>query len=115
MKNDDLYNYMMLPTRMIHQSFRYVLGRMTGAVSTWVDWAVDNWKDIPEEEKVTIRRELKQAFDLYNKDTKNIFKYLGMSCNREQWIKLNRVIELERLDKLREEGKFNEECGEIEY
>ena len=114
MKNDDLYNYMELPTIMIHQSFRYVLGRRTYAVGVWVDWAVENWKSIPEKEKITIREELKKAFELDCRDKDKEFKHLGDDCDKAYWIKLNRVIDLERLDKLSTEER-SAGCDEIYY
>ena len=75
----------LLPEWMIHQSFRYCLGRMTYAVSVWIDWAVDNWDDIPENTQKLIKRELQEAFDL-DKCVKS--GILGMDMDKEQWKRL---------------------------
>lgn len=78
---------MSCPDFMIHQSFRYVLGRMTYAVSQWCDWAVDNWDDIPEGEKNIVIRELEEAFDQDDsaRDSGRPFLPLGHDCDRRQW------------------------------
>lgn len=76
-----------LPEHMIHQSFRYVLGRMSYAVSEWVDWCVRAWPDIPESERAIIRRELDEAFMRaeYCDQIGAHFSPLGSECDREQW------------------------------
>jgi len=71
-----------MPTRMIHQSFRYVLGRASYAVSDWVDWAVAYWDEIPGEEKRIIVRELEEAFDHRDPD------HMGMECDRREWVRI---------------------------
>ena len=38
---------MKIPDWMIVYSFRYCLGRMTYAVSDFVEWAIENWDNIP--------------------------------------------------------------------
>jgi hypothetical protein len=79
---------MELPDSMIHQSFRYVLGRMTYAVGVWCDWAVANWDKIPNSEKAIIERELEEAFDLDDTTRRtggSDFLPLGHDCDRQQW------------------------------
>lgn len=78
-----------IPPWMIHQSFRYVLGRRTYAVSQWVDWACANWDTIPDSEKRIIVNELEEAFE---RDDECRAKWdsqytlpLGDDCDREQW------------------------------
>uniref|UniRef100_A0A6M3IUB2 Uncharacterized protein n=1 Tax=viral metagenome TaxID=1070528 RepID=A0A6M3IUB2_9ZZZZ len=92
MKDNDLHTCMMLPTFMIYQSFRYVLGRRTGVVGMWVDWAINHWMDFPEMEKVFISRELDDAFILFSRDTDNKRKYLGDDCDIAYWVRLRKVI-----------------------
>lgn len=87
---------MELPEWMIHQSFRYILGRMTYAVSTWVDWAVENWDQIPDHEKGIIIRELDEEFikdDAVRKREKTgiFYRPLGMDTDREQWERVRKL------------------------
>ena len=77
-----------LPEHMIHQSFRYVLGRMSYAVSEWVDWCVQAWPEIPVSERAIIQRELEAAFehdDMLGKTARAHFSPLGSDCDRAQW------------------------------
>ena len=77
-----------LPAWMIHQSFRYCLGRRTYAVSDFVDWALTNFEQIPESTKSIMLRELKEAF-AHNRG-------LGDPCDCEQWQKLLEALKNER-------------------
>lgn len=81
-----------IPPWMIHQSFRYVIGRRTYAVSQWVDWACANWDAIPPSERDVIVRELEEAFGRDDKlRGRGDWEYalpLGDDCDREQWEKL---------------------------
>ena len=82
------------PDFMIHQSFRYVLGRMTYAVSNWCDWAVANWDKIPEGERAIIERELEEAFekdDAQRETETRLWLPLGHDCDREQWERVRAV------------------------
>ena len=79
-----------LPTWMIHQSFRYCLGRRTYAVSDFVDWALTNFNRLPESTKSIMLRELKEAF-AHNRG-------LGDQCDREQWQKLLKGLEVQSTD-----------------
>ena len=83
-----------LPERMIHQSFRYCLGRMTYAVSEWCDWAVANWDKIPEGEKQIIGKELEEAFTrdaiLMPKERPH-FSPLGHNQDKQQWERVRRL------------------------
>lgn len=77
-----------LPEHMIHQSFRYIIGRMSYAVSEWVDWCVQAWPEIPVSERAIIQRELEAAFerdDMLGKTARAHFSPLGSECDREQW------------------------------
>jgi hypothetical protein len=81
-------NNMDLPDSMIHQSFRYVLGRMTLAVCVWCNWAVANWDKIPNSEKAIIERELDEVFDMDDnarRTCRSDFLPLGHDCDRQQW------------------------------
>lgn len=78
-----------LPVWMIHQSFRYTLGRMTYAVGMFVDWAIKNWDRIPDIEKDIISRELKEAFNMYEKTG----RCLGHDIDVLDWRKLLDFIE----------------------
>jgi len=86
---------MNLPDRMIHQSFRYVLGRRTYAVSDWCNWFIVNHKDISKNEMFIITRELKEAFDSDNdaRDYNRTYLALGEDCDRECWQKVLDIIE----------------------
>ena len=98
MRDKDLDTCMMLPTFMIYQSFRYVLGRKTYAVGMWVDWVINHWGDLPEKGKILIGRELEEAFILYSKDTDNNYKYLGDDSDVAYWIRLRKVIQDDAYD-----------------
>lgn len=91
---------MELPKFMIHQSFRYTLGRMTYAVQVWVNWAVTAWPTLPESTRDLIERELEEKFyydDRTRTDIANAakahkvlppnvdIKPLGHDCDRAQW------------------------------
>lgn len=77
----------MLPAAFIHQSFRYVLGRRTYAVSIWCDWCVANWNNIPTGEAAIIERELEEAYVFDDRDRRENrdVKYLGDDCDRLSW------------------------------
>lgn len=77
---------MNLPDRMIHQSFRYCFGRQTYVVSEFVEWAIENWKSIPKEEKDIIVRDLDNNLQ-YAKDTFSYSRF-GAKIDFEQWKKL---------------------------
>ncbi|WP_146147091.1 hypothetical protein [Photobacterium kishitanii] len=49
-----------LPAFMIHQSFRYVIGRRSYAVTDWVSWAIENWGRVPEQSKRIIMTEVEE-------------------------------------------------------
>ena len=76
-----------LPDRMIHQSFRYCLGRMSYAVGDWCQWCRGNWQDIPENEKAIIKRELEDAFEMDDRARAEDWSYkpLGMDMDRREW------------------------------
>lgn len=78
---------MALPVDFIHQSFRYVLGRVSYAVSDWVDWCVAAWPTIPESERHIIQRELEHAFERDDDFRAKGAAYLplGMDCDRSEW------------------------------
>jgi len=73
---------MNLPEWMIYQSFRYCLGRKTYAVSKWVDWAIENWDDIPEHTQGLIKREVQEAFEQYKRGQ---YLILGLEMDKQQW------------------------------
>jgi len=86
---------MNLPDRMIHQSFRYVLGRRTYAVSDWCDWFISNHKDIPANEMAIIKQELKEAFvmDDNARECNSRYLNLGEGYDRAYWQKVLDIIE----------------------
>lgn len=88
---------MKLPTRMIHQSFRYCLGRQSYAVADWCDWFKANYKEIPENELAIIRRELWEAVrhDDEYREYKTELRALGQDCDRAQWLKVLLLIDKE--------------------
>jgi len=81
---------MNLPDSFIHQSFRYVLGRRSYAVSDWCDWFAKNHKDIPATEMRIIRKELKEAFERDDdaRESGRTYLDLGEDCDRESWMKV---------------------------
>jgi len=85
---------MNLPDRMIHQSFRYVLGRRSYAVSDWCDWFVKNHKEIPANEMAIIKRELKEAFERDDdaRDNERPYLVLGEDCDRACWMKVLKLM-----------------------
>ena len=70
---------MKIPDWMIVYSFRYCLGRMTYAVSDFVEWAIENWDNIPSKEQFLIAKELNEAFNSGNP------RALGMDMDKQQW------------------------------
>ena len=74
---------MELPQWMIYQSFRYCLGRQTYVVSTFVDWAMENWTEIPEHDRFLIEKEIEEELDRYEKGIQHA---LGGKMDREKWI-----------------------------
>lgn len=79
-----------IPPFMIHQSFRYMLGRTSYAVSVWCEWAVENWEAIPAAERAIIARELDEAFardDEFREESSwaDLGKPLGHDCDRRSW------------------------------
>lgn len=82
---------LLLPVDFIHQSFRYVLGRMTYAVSDWCKWCIENWDRIPFSSQNIIMTELEQAFSLDEREKNNKTAYfypLGHSYDKKQWEKV---------------------------
>jgi len=79
-----------VPTWMIHQSFRYVLGRRSYAVSDWCAWFLSNIDSIPTNELVIIYRELKEAIEQNEDDIAEGKEYscLGDDMDREWWLKV---------------------------
>lgn len=67
---------------MLHQSFRYCLGRQSYAVGKCVDWIVENWDLIPNRDKELITREVDEAFAAYDRGQTHI---LGMEMDKKQW------------------------------
>jgi hypothetical protein len=82
---------MNLPDFMIHQSFRYVLGRRTYAVQEWCDWCVENWNKIPESEQNIIIRELEESFKLDSASKSEFFKPLGDECDKVCWERVRKL------------------------
>ena len=74
---------MRLPDRFIHQANRYVLGRMTYAVSEHCQWLIANWTDIPESEKSIIQLDIEEAF---RRGTG-----LGMEWDRKCWEEVRKL------------------------
>lgn len=81
---------MELPNFMILESLRYCIGRETYVVKEWVDWAIENWKCIPEYIRVLIKQELTHRFYLDNLALENggVTDYLGSAIDKEQWQRL---------------------------
>ena len=80
---------MNLPDDFIHQATRYILGRMTGAVSTHCDWLVANWGEIPESQRMSIQNDVENAFtrDLHDP----IGHHLGMACDKAYWARVRQL------------------------
>lgn len=76
---------MELPEWMIHQSFRYCLGRCSYAVGQFCDWAVENWDNIPDMDRQLIIQELEDAFEL---DEETPHSLLGMNCDKQEWSRI---------------------------
>ena len=74
---------MELPDRFIHQTTRYVLGRMTYAVEEHCKWLIVNWKNIPEPEKIIIQSDIEEAF---RRGTG-----LGMDIDRQCWEEVRKL------------------------
>lgn len=81
---------MELPARMIHQSFRYCLGRRSYSVGDWCDWFIKNHQDIPANEMAIIRRELSEAFqnDDEAREQNRSWRPLGEDCDLANWLKV---------------------------
>ena len=61
-------------------AFRYALGRKTYIVSVVVDRILDNWDNIPESDKTSIKREIKEA--------EKGFIGLGHDMDKKEWYKI---------------------------
>ena len=72
-----------LPDRMIHQSTRYVLGRMSYAVSEHCEWLICNWDSIPDSARATIQRDVEAEFE--RSERTGDYSNFGHTCDIEDW------------------------------
>lgn len=68
-------------------AFRYYCGRMTYAVSDFVDLLVQEWPNLPEHAHAIIKRDLDEEFRLDDAARAGAHngRTLGHDCDREQW------------------------------
>lgn len=73
-------------------SFRYYVGRMTYAVSSYCNLLIREWPNISSHAKVIIQKDLELEFErddrLRKMDEKTHFLPLGHDCDRENWEKV---------------------------
>lgn len=77
-----------LDTDIIFYAFRYALGRRTGAVDRVSKYILNNWEVIPEQDKVNMICEIKDAIE---KD------WAGAGCDIQEWQKIVERSEKEQL------------------
>ena len=87
---------MKIPERMIHQSFRYCLGRRSYAVGDWCDWFHANFDKIPNDEKAIIKQDLEWAIKRDNESRENGRDYhpLGDGMDRKRWLEVAALLGL---------------------
>lgn len=85
---------------MVIAAFRYCLGRQTYIVSACVDWLMDIWRDVTENARGVIRRDLLEEFERDDKArlSGSDFRPLGDNCDRAEWVKLRDFIESKAQD-----------------
>lgn len=80
-------------------AFRYYLGRMTYAVSSFTDWLIANWPALTENSRRIIQYELDEAFEHDNADRKKPDQFrwtLGHDCDRHSWSRVRRLYRTPR-------------------
>lgn len=83
---------------MVISTTRYYCGRCTGMVSTWCDWLIEWWPQLPEHVRTAIRNSVEDAFrrDDFARDTINLGRSfgsypLGHDCDRASWEKVRQL------------------------
>jgi hypothetical protein len=75
---------------LVHQSFRYCMGRRTYAIKNFCDWAEKYWKEFSIRDKELIERELKEELDRAEKFPD--FGWLGSKYDVQTWKDLYNFI-----------------------
>lgn len=94
-----LNNFTDTPSDLVFWSFRYFLGRMTIATTSFASNLAKAWPFLDEHVQQLIKRELEYEFELDDraradkaeKREQSIYKSrlpLGMDCDREAWQKV---------------------------
>ena len=85
-------------SEIVFYAFRYCLGRMSYAVSSFCNYATANIRKIGRHELELMDKEITEAQEWDDaRDKKEFHGRLGMDCDRRDWLKLR--------DKIREELK----------
>ena len=93
-------------SEMLFWAFRYCLGRMSYAVSSFCEYATEHIREIGRHELELMEKEITEAQSHDNEqgEAKSFWgKRLGMDCDRADWLKLREVIRGEL--KRREDSK----------
>lgn len=76
---------LVVPTRMIHQATRYLLGRVTYAVGEHCEWLIKNWKQLPASEQSLIKKAVEEAFARDEMHPNEEHGPLGMDVDKKDW------------------------------
>lgn len=76
-------------------AFRYCLGRQSYIVGDCVDWLIDQWASLVPNVRQVIERDLREEFrrDDAARAAGEIYKPLGMECDRAGWQKVLDAID----------------------
>lgn len=90
-------------SEMLFWAFRYCLGRMTYAVSSFCEYATTNIREIERHELELMDKEITEAQEWDDEHCDLPYHKFGMDCDRRDWLKLREVIRGEL--KRREDSK----------
>lgn len=80
---------------MVISTTRYYCGRCTGMVSTWCDWLIEWWPQLPEHVRNMVQKDIELEFerdDRIRKSSQDKAKYpLGHDCDRASWEKVRQL------------------------
>ena len=79
-------------SEMLFWAFRYCLGRMTYAVSSFCEYATENIREIGRHELVLMDKEITAAQKWDDERPDAAYHRLGMDCDRRDWLNLREAI-----------------------
>jgi len=81
---------------MVMAAVRYCLGRQSYIVGMCADWLIKWWPDIDESCKLTIKRDIEEAFKRDDESRARKYKAyhpLGMDMDRREWERARKLWE----------------------